>query len=212
MKKSNFNLVEIIIAMGIVVVCITTIMGMFSVGMEISKDSVRRTYSNLVVEQLGGLVAKYPNVKENIPTIDLTADQVKVFKSTTASHWSSSTCYNSLTIKQAEDACDTAIDLQDPFFKNVLYNDSGVSGEQFGLLKIEFKSTVSSNDVVDFTLMARMWYETQGGVDAIDVSSGADVTLDRRLQIELSWPHNQPYYNRILSGQFIQQPWVIYND
>ena len=216
MKKQNFNLVEIIIAMGIVVVCITTIMGMFSVGMKVSRDAVRSAYAGLVVEQLGGLVTRYPNVAENIPespsAIGNEASYVNAFKSTTANHWDTTACNDSKTIKQAEAACTTAIDLQDPFFKNVYYNESGVADEFLSLLKIEYQTNINSSDIVDFTLLARMWYETQAGVDDINVSEGADVQLDKKLQIEISWPQTDPYYNRILSGQFIRKSWVIYND
>ena len=60
MKKQNFNLVEIIIAMGIVIVCVTTIMGMFSVGMKISNTSIMKSYSNNIVEQLGGFAETHP--------------------------------------------------------------------------------------------------------------------------------------------------------
>ena len=219
MKKNNFNLVEIIIAMGIVIVCITTIMGLFSVGMQISRDATIKTYANLVFEQLGGFVERYPNAEEQIPTItSVVSDGYRypdndthaqiVYKPTSSisatNHWTSG--HN---IKAAEDACSTAIDLQDPFFKNVYYNNSVSDGEKFALLKVAFQSTVNSNDVVDAVIWARIWIETNGAATAIATSDGSSVTLNKKLYIELTWPEKIPYNNRVLSGQIIQKEWVM---
>ena len=55
-RINNFNLVEVILAMGIVVVCITSIMGMFAAGMQTSKSAVTQAYGNMVIEQIAGLV------------------------------------------------------------------------------------------------------------------------------------------------------------
>ena len=54
-KINNFNLVEIIIAMGIIVVCLTTVMGLFSAGMKVSKDSSMKSYANIIIEQVIGM-------------------------------------------------------------------------------------------------------------------------------------------------------------
>lgn len=222
MKKQNFNLVEIIIAMGIVVVCVTTIMGMFSVGMKISRDATINTYANLVFEQLGGFVEKYPNAKEQIPTITTaTSNGVRfpdnnghaqlVFKPVNSisatDDWTSG-----IGIKAAEDACTTPIDPQDPFFKNVYYNNAATNGSRTALLKIEFQTTVNTSNVVDAVIWARMWVEEIDNTDpdyvAINTTDGT-VELDEKLYIELTWPDKIPYNNRVLSGQIIQKEWIL---
>lgn len=207
MKKLHFNLVEVIIAMGIVMVCITTIMGLFSVGMNITRDSIRLTYGNVVIEQLAGLATKYPDVKNEIP-FNATPEtaQAMAFKSSTPTDWTSG-----LNIQAAEAACTTPIDDDDIFLKSVYYNASAPGGQKYGLVKIDFKTKVGSTDVVDFTIMGRMWYQTDTSTTVV-VSQGADVTLDKKLYIEISWPQTQPYYNRILSGQFISKQWEIYSE
>ncbi len=229
MKKQNFNLVEIIIAMGIVVVCITTIMGMFSVGMQISRDATIKTYANMVFEQLGGFAETYPGADNEIPNISCSAitqgdgvinrypdnatDAAKVKKPTngvfSTNNWTSG-----LNIKNAEDACDknsngVAIDPQDPFFKNVYYDSTRSSGEKFSLLKVEFQTTVNSANVKDAVIWARLWYETDSAATPIQTTQGGPVTIDQKLYIELTWPEKIPYNNRVLSGQVIQKEWVM---
>jgi len=233
MKKQNFNLVEIIIAMGIVVVCITTIMGMFSVGMKVSKEATIKTYANIVFEQLGGFVETYPGAKDEIPTISCTlitqgdgetnrypdnaTDAAKIKKPTNG-NFSTNNWTDNLDIKAAEDSCDKnsngrAIDPQDPFFKNVYYDNSRTSGEQFSLLKVEFQTTVNSSDVVDAVVWARMWIEQVDATDpdytSISTSDNTSVVLDEELWIELTWPDKIPYNNRVLSGQILQKKWVM---
>ena len=224
MKKNQFNLVEVIIAMGIVVVCITTIMGMFSVGMQISREATIKTYANIVFEQLGGFVETYPNAKEQIPTItsvvsggyrypDTTAYAQLVYKPTSGisatDHWTAGN-----GIKAAEDACDknssgVAIDSQDPFFKNVYYSSGATDGSKYALLKVEFQTTVNSSNVVDAVIWARLWFETDLTATAISTSDGGSVTLDQKLYIELTWPDKIPYNNRVLSGQILQKEWIL---
>ena len=186
MKKQNFNLVEIIIAMGIVVVCITTIMGLFSVGMQVSNDAVMRTYSNNIIEQLGGFAETHPKATSGsaIPNSK---------QSPESGTWAS--------IKTAEEACTTQVDADDPFFKNVY-----MAGTSVGILKIQYQTTVNSSSVVDFTAIARLWYEgSSETISTTDNGGTGTVTLTdaKTLNIEISWPDKIPYKNRILSGDFI---------
>ncbi len=208
MKIKHFNLVEVIIAMGIVMVCITTMMGLFSAGMNITRDSVRLTYGNVVIEQLDGLATNYPEIAEGIPFHATAAEAQKMaYKSSTGTDWT-----GGLKIQAAEAACTTPIDTRDQFLKNVYYNSSAPSTQKYGLLKIEFQTKIDNTDVVDFTILGRMWYENKASGTTIDVSSGDDVTLNKKLYIEISWPKTDPYYNRILSGQYISKEWEIYNE
>ena len=58
-NKNPFTLVEIILAMGIIVVCITTIMGMLSYGISVSNDAVMQNYMTNVLEQVGDMVESH---------------------------------------------------------------------------------------------------------------------------------------------------------
>ena len=187
MKKQNFNLVEIIIAMGIVVVCITTIMGMFSVGMQVSNDAVMRAYSNNIVQQLTGFAETHPKATADgaLPTSKQQPE---------SGAWT--------TIRPAEQACTTPVDPDDPFFKNVY-----MSGSSVGILKIECQTTVNSSEVVDFTAIARLWYTSTGKNVTTTLPGGSSETTSidsvKTLNIEVSWPDKIPYKNRILSGDYI---------
>jgi len=50
----NFNLVEIILAMGIIVVAMTTLMGMFPLGMKTSREAVLNSYVTSYADQIAG--------------------------------------------------------------------------------------------------------------------------------------------------------------
>ena len=182
MKKQNFNLVEIIIAMGIVVVCITTIMGMFAVGMQTSKEAISRTYCNNIIEQIGGMIETHPDASDAVP-------DTEPYTTTAAA-------------STQEDACTTAVDPDDPFFKDVYYD-----GTNMDTLKIIYKTKINSADVEDFTAFAKLWWDsTPRTVTTTDIApSPREVDLDdnKILNIEVTWPHKTPYQNRILSGQVI---------
>ena len=210
MKKITrfFNLVEVIMAMGIIIVCLTTILGLFSAGMKISEDATLNAYSTIIVEQMGGLVEMYPEVHTEIPTVNTTpqSDGYEYPGS-----YNSSICKSAInsndwsTILAAENLCTTAIDPQDPFLSRVYYNSSATSGTQKGLLKVEFASSVANGEVVDFTAWVRMWWTSSS--DQIYGSDNQAVDIDKTLIIEVTWAGKTPYQNRILSGQIIQVPW-----
>ena len=179
MKKQNFNLVEIIIAMGIVVVCITTIMGMFSVGLKASKDAVFTSYANNIIEQLGGMLETHPDAKNAVPDAD---------PYTTSS---------AAAIQEA--SCGTAVDPDDPFFQNVFYD-----GADMDTLKVIFKTSVGSAQVEDFTAYVKLYWDgTQRDINTSDASAVLELDDSKTLNIEITWPHHLPYTDRILLGNRI---------
>ena len=130
-KIKKFNLVEIIIAMGIIIVSLTTVLGLFASGIKISEEATLRTYSSLIVEQIGGLVETYPKVKSEIPTVITstssvdqleypTTNNTEIYKQSYSalSNADTNNWTSGLGIRAAENACTTAIDSQDLFFKN----------------------------------------------------------------------------------------------
>lgn len=175
--KNNFNLVEIILAMGIIIVCITTIMGMFSFGMKVSNEAVMQNYMSNILEQLGGMVETHPD-GEKVPTL-------------TAAPYDETTA--AATVKAEEDACTTAIDADDPFFKNVYYD-----GATMDTIKIEYKTSIGGNEAIDFTAFARMYIQADSTTFA--TTSGNITTDNDVLHIQVTWPSNKPYGDRVLEG------------
>lgn len=165
--------------MGIVVVCITTIMGMFSVGMKVSRDAIFRSYCNNIIEQIGGMVETHPDAKDTVPNAEPYT--------------------TSAGAATQEDACTTAVDPDDAFFKDVYYD-----GTNMDALKVVFKTTVNSSSVEDFTAYVKLWWESTPR-DVATSDGGLPVSLDdsKILNIEVTWPHHMAYQNRILLGQVI---------
>lgn len=178
MKKQNFNLVEIIIAMGIVVVCITTIMGMYSVGLKASKDAVFTSYANNIIEQIGGMIETHPNAKNAVPD--------------TQSYTNSAS--DETAAKTAEDNCTTQLDSSDPFFQNVFYDGSSME-----TLKVIFKTSIGGAQAEDFTAFVKLYWEaTQRDINTSDASALLELDDSKTLHIEITWPHHLPYRDRIL--------------
>lgn len=224
-KIHHFNLVEVIIAMGIIVVCITTIMGLFSVGISISKETVMKTYSNTVVEQVVGACITHPDIKDDIPDysgnsanpeaptvlIDNTAYFYKGnhtnvgpdsdFNGTLFKPASGGSSPSETDIKNAEDALSTLLDTRTSNPNVKIYHNTSTPG----LYKIEFLSSISGSEIVDFSVIARAWYTIrEDGSDSFVTSYNNDVIdLERALRVEISWPPHEPYMNRLLQGQVL---------
>ena len=210
MKRNNFNLVEIIIAMGIVVVCITTIMGLLSVGMNASEDAVEKSYANMIMEQLSGLVETYPDIQDEIPkSTDQRQETKHDATNNDFSAWSGISDSNWNTIQTEEEACTTPVDSKDAFFKNVYFNNGATAGQKMGILKIVYNTRIGSSDVPDFTAFAKLWWNS--GSPSVPVSDGGTITLDEgiSLNIELTWPYKQQYRNRVTQGNFLKYTKVI---
>ena len=176
LKKNNFNLVEIIIAMGIVVVCITTIIGLFSVGMEMSKDAVEKAYTNSIIQQISGLIETKPDFEDKVPTTE-PADG---------------------SVPGLEAACTTVMDSSDPFLQNVEWD-----GSNLDVIKISYKTTLDSGSTVpDFTCYAKLWYTTSPRTVATTDGGTATVDTDT-LNIEITWPYKMSYVDRVASGNVI---------
>lgn len=177
-RLNNFNLVEVILAMGIVVVCITSIMGMFASGMQLSKEANTINYASNIAEQIAGLIIKDPSIIAGIP----------------------SGTGNSAKPGATETFAGGAVDTDDEFFKNV------TQGSSNGLLKIEFKTSVTNGGTsavaTDFTAVARVWYDTTG--NSVTASDGTTVAAGNTLHVEVTWPFNKAYNKRVLEGQVLE--------
>jgi hypothetical protein len=195
--KNNFNLVEIILAMGIIIVCITTIMGMLSFGMKVSNDAVMQNYMSTILGQLGGFVESEHTKAGDVPTL---------LKAPYDEDLQTSAVATQLTAAQVlaeEDACLTALEATDPFFKNVFYD-----GTTMDTIKIEYKTTIGTDDAIDFTAYARMYIIAEtSNVNTTDSSNAA--ISHETLYIQVTWPGNKPYADRVLEGNVVEYKKVM---
>ena len=176
-------------------------MGLFSAGMKISKDASMKSYANIIVEQIVGMYDTDPDIHDNIPelTSSTTYSNGAYFSanSTDAStiakpqvgdeNWS--------LIEPKEAAAGSAISGSDSTINIYSTNTNGI-------FRIEFKSKLDSATIKDFELIARIWIEDDTGLTAI-MSDDTTLIFDRILKVEISWPPNEPYTNRLLQGNVI---------
>ena len=215
-QKNNFTLVEIILSMGIIMVCIITIMGMFSASMKISKESTMTTYSNMISEQLVGFINKYPSARSKVQEVFMDSDNLdyprdgtelqKIWKEhydVRGEKWDSG-----WNIKNKESQCDVQVDPDDEFLKNVFYRSQETTFP-YGLLTVNFITNTNGTNVTDFTVMARMWYENAQPIKTSYDPTVSTVTIYQYLNIELTWPHHMPYNNRLLSGNVLKYQKVL---
>ena len=188
--KNHFNLVEIILAMGIILVCITTIMGMFSYGLKVSNDAVMQNYMTNVLEQVGGMVETHP-AGEKVPTL------------TAAPYDETGSPLNSSQIETKESNCTTIIDSSDPFLSNVYYD-----GNIMDTIKIEFKTDIEGTEAIDFTAYARLYISATA--KTVNTSDGTTVTLNNDvLSVQVTWPASKPYGDRVLEGNVLEYTKVM---
>ncbi|MCM8537437.1 MAG: hypothetical protein NE334_15965 [Lentisphaeraceae bacterium] len=174
----NFNLVEIIISMGIIVVCLTTILGLYSAGMKISTDASMNAYANIVIENIVGIHETNPNITtpHNAQPSITNADAANDESNYDALPMSGST--STINIHKCSEN---------------------------GLYRIEFKSILDESvaaEITDFVLYARMWTEDNAN-SGITMSDGAQLTYNKTLKVEISWPPHEDYLKRKAQGNTI---------
>ena len=190
----KFNLVEVIIAMGIIVVCITTILGLFSAGMKVTKEATSKSYTNFIFEQVSGFIDT--NIVNN--------GSLSTYFPTDKEHATNA------TYKIAEDSCTT------PLRTLVANSDTSLSNFYFdnnslGVMKVKFTSDIDNDgtpDVTDFEAAVRTWIETTSAnapnipvTDSTSTSNTVDLTsTNRTMFIEITWPITELYQNRDLQG------------
>ena len=207
----SFNLVEIIIAMGIIVVALTTILGLYSTGIKISKDSSMKAYANVIIENIVGTYDTNPNVYDDIinssnqlqnPTTSPNGYYEPANNTDGDIIFHSDSNKNESDIKNAE-----TVNLEtDP----ISGSDSSIniyrSTDCPNIFNIKFKSTVSSQEIVDFSVIARIWIEPiNAGATTLQTSdpNSTSISFDRLLKVEISWPPHETYKNRLLQGNVI---------
>ena len=206
MKKSKnpFTLVEIILAMGIIVVCITTIMGMLSYGISVSNDAVMQNYMTNVLEQVGDMVESHA-VGGDIST--------RVTTGGSAAPYGTGSSVTAGQIKIKENNCTTPIDSNNPFLSNVYSSGSSI----IDTIKIEHKTDINGTNAIDFTAYARLYINDTSKTVSTSDSTGSGTSLIygsapltyETLFIQVTWPASKPYADRISEGNVLEYTKVL---
>jgi type II secretory pathway pseudopilin PulG len=210
-QKNNFTLVEIIISMGIIVVCIVTIMGMLSAGIKMNKENIMTSQLISMVKANSDIIPKLKYCQVDSEGYSSDASNATAMSRPTkaditggTNNWTSG-----LGIKSTEDGCTTRLATKSfenggDLFLNNLYRNKDFQ-EGYSVFKVNFRTKVGASDteITDFTMMARLWMVDRNYLATSDDPGTSRVTFDTILYTELSWPHNMPYTKRILMGNYL---------
>ncbi len=195
MKCNNFTLVEILLALGVVVIGICSIMVLFPVGANATRDASMETYAaNSVEELLNGLKYKllngewddYVGATGSIPELGTTDVIEDNFAGTKEN-------FEDLT--KSSDWEEVNINTKSGFYK---YKDEG---NVFQLVSYKDTSKELGEDKVDFRAIARLAKsKVLIAVSATGSTSGTAYTIDYDkaacIHVEVSWPAEAPFEAR----------------
>lgn len=184
-KRCDFNLIEIVLAMGVVLVGIVGIMGFLPVGQQANLNTRALSYSGDGADQLLHILAAQLKSDWSILTVFPDKEPPDI-----------ATPY-----PDAEHSKGQAGPITDGWTKVANTNELGSLWEKaYGtntIYRIYQASTVNGTDVVDFDAMVRIWKSptTVWKYESGSWSTLTDTTYSKRVQLnmELSWPAMLPY-------------------
>ena len=181
MKKQHFSLIELMLALGVVAIGVCSVMVLFPIGANASRDASMETFAAQAVEQLlyfkkYQLYSNWDTNINKISTVDTTND-------------------SATTIPDAQANC-TKNDWQLEPNLNNLFNWSGDDG-LFQLVSSKNSPASISDPNIDYRVIIRMRRERidlndDGNIDNNDPGFSMAV----RLIVEASWPAEIPHSQR----------------
>jgi type II secretory pathway pseudopilin PulG len=180
MKRHYFNLIELMLALGVIVVGLVSVMALFPIGATANRDAIAENYSAMAAEQMLNSLAHYIR--------------------SSAGNWTAATTGGFPTLPAA--ATDAVDDIADQ--QPVPANDytiavpaalSGVAGDVYmktaNTFTEGFRIECKNADYTDFEGMMALWQEQ------ININGSAiPYTFGTALNIEISWPAQLPYERR----------------
>ena len=181
---------ELLLAMGVVVIGICSIMALFPISSTNSSNAAMKSYtSNVGYEFLYWAKDRLLNganengwgsgviMVGNLPTAKPSASFLNSLDKTKWGSWSDS-------------------DTKSFFGDGVLLKNNDSSGDDGGYtFLLSYKSEIDSSEVTDFQGIITLWkdYVTDNAVDGSTIN---DVQVGVRLMAEVSWPASAPYNDR----------------
>ncbi len=182
MRKTPFNMIEVLLALGVIAIGAVSIMALFPYGFASSRDSVAESFAGDSADQFlhwyaaqarstGGW-ATYTGDATWLPT---TKPAVPAPGASEAPTWGASVAIT----------------------PNLLYQQHTVAP---GVLKVTFQRGDSTQPIVDLSSVYRLWREDVTIPDPVPGSGGSDISLSPlsalAINLEASWPAELPYQRR----------------
>ena len=171
--KKYFNLVEVALSIGILAIGVTSIMALFPVGFDRSREAIGENYCAEAADSLFAYIAREASVNGSWDVVtDLPTDKVDIADTSMLGDG-----FN--FVSQAEGDIYTAV-------------DSGLTSAVNGVYGIK----VQTGDVTDFTGEVLLW---RSDLPTLKIS-GEDVDIPGTaavgINLEISWPVGKPYSRR----------------
>lgn len=195
MKRHPFNLIELMLALGVIVVGLVSVMALFPVGANANRDAMAENYSSQSAEQILSSLSYYLCHPTNL---DPVADQA-AYKAWWSTEIAKIDDLSSITTP--EGVAQRIADQQQPpttanpyttdcpgYMKTVggnIYRDNSAD------LKSGFRIQSDTGTYKDFEAMMALWQEPIE-VNGITVLPQFGITLN----LEISWPAQLPYSAR----------------
>jgi len=182
-----FNMIEIVIAMGIIAIGVIGVMGLFPIGVNANRDAMAENYAADSAQQFLQMFAHWLK-SDTLVTPSKTAWEVFIDDTSTSSK------------------PDAAAEI------SATWTDSdigpNIKSANIGMYRIT--QTTGSSEISDFTGIYRVWYTQVNGLwyDKVDnIWKKGNIPLDiaMALNVELSWPAVAPQqlpYNKRQRSRF----------
>jgi len=188
--RHGFNMVEVVLALGVAVIGVVCVMGLLPVGLNASRDAMADNYLPDVAQEL--LVYIQTSADADPTFLDSLPDSVAA-----------------LSDEQQEDFSDPVTNAAhfDRFLSGSLDESGGLVlqyTEVSGWFLIVQQTMVDGVRVIDFSAAAKVWKDTAADVaaDYNEFSIPADdlAKVVTRVFVEISWPATIPYARRVELG------------
>ena len=178
MKSKSFNLIEIALAIGILVIGLTAIISLFPLGFQGVRDSIGENYSSETADSMLAYIARTAYNDwgtDDTPGVIYNSSEIPTVKPVSA-------LTNTTGWAQLE---------------GDIYNPSADAGV-YGL-------KIIAGDITDFTGEALLWKSNVKGIRAAGEDI-ADLNYDEAaaLHLEVSWPVEKPYAQRAKNTYYFE--------
>ena len=179
MKRSYFNMIEVLLALGVVAIGVVSVLALFPVGLSSTRDAMAETYAATAAEQLLHSV-RYTIAQNNANWTAWVLDP----------GWGTRPGAAQLALDTGLTGVGAfggstlgAIHEQTPnhVYKVVAFRDANTNGEYDG-------PGASPTEPPDFQCVAAVWGEP--------IAAGVGLTIATRIHVEVSWPGELPYTAR----------------
>lgn len=185
MKRQYFNLIELMLALGVIVVGLVSVMALFPIGANANRDAMTENYSAMAAEQMLNSLAHYLRIPPPPPPPVQPSEWEPKRSRIAVLSTDASTAVGEIEAQQVYFADNTL----SPFFavgaSSIYMEDT--TDYQSGF-RIE---SIGNNGNKDFEAMMALWQEQ------IDINGSlVPYTFGTVLNIEISWPAQLPYNRR----------------